>query len=300
MSSRRTASRNQGQKIIAVGAGDAVSPTNLQLVSGPNDFFTGSTEELLETLQDLAEEFCGGSVTVTKQEKSGNNYVPAVNNWTFTANGAGLTNVAQQTNPVSTTFDFPDGQSGPVTITESLLSGWSLHQQSGSNAVCTKNGQPFAVSNISLGVSFNLGITDIIACTFQNDPTPGSIQVVKNTSTVAGGPFGFALSGGPTSKPPVQITTAAANTDTPFTPTPAFGGLAAGTYTVTETPATGWTQRKRRATTPRRSPSRTCRPHRSPWHQEGTSGSVGSSTGPTPGRSRSSRRWMASRWRVGT
>ena len=235
--------KNVGQKIIAVGAGNAVSPTNLQLVSGPNDFFTGSTEELLETLQDLAKEFCGGSVSVTKQEKSGNNYVPAVNNWTFTANGAGLSNVAQQTNPVSTTFDFPDGQSGSVTITESLLSGWSLHQQSGFNAVCTKNGQPLAVSNINLGVSFNLGITDIIACTFQNDPpNPGSIQVVKNTQTEAGGPFGFALSGGPTSKPPVQITTAAANTDTPFTPAPAFGGLAAGTYTVAETPPAGWTQ----------------------------------------------------------
>ena len=62
--------KNASQTIWAVGVGDqasgGITPTNLELVSGPGDFYTADFASLSQTLKNLANQLCGSRIHVRK------------------------------------------------------------------------------------------------------------------------------------------------------------------------------------------------------------------------------------------
>ncbi len=173
-------------KVIAVGIGTALSPLNLQLVSGPNvndDYYVSGFETLGSTLFEIATKLCGGTVTVLKEVPDGQGGWQPAENWTFSAASSGPAPTPQsgQTNVNGVVnFDFNNLNDVTATITETVKSGFQLVQQSGKNAVCKIGDTPVSVSNTANGVSFTLGETDIATCTFRNQPATGKLEVVKD------------------------------------------------------------------------------------------------------------------------
>ncbi len=91
--------KNANQTIWAVGVANTaeggITPTNLELVSGPGDFFTADLDNIQATLRALANQLCGSRIHVRKlvggQPQTG---------WSFTAAGGG--GVTFGNNPVTT------------------------------------------------------------------------------------------------------------------------------------------------------------------------------------------------------
>ncbi|MEX2268500.1 MAG: choice-of-anchor U domain-containing protein, partial [Acidimicrobiia bacterium] len=242
-----------GATSIAIGVGGNVSAMNLDLISSPDqsylaDNFSAVTDLLLQ----IAQQTCGGSITVTKKVKVGNDYVtatqPTYPAFTFQAVNPTPPPTVTPSGPVATnasgsvSFSWNSTDNETITVTEVPPNQNGYTQNAALTECELSNGDPVSTATAAGGITVqNVAPTDIVNCTFYDDPVPtASIQVVKNTSTLPGGPFTFSLSGGPTSKPPVQITTTQAGLDTPYTPAPAFPALASGVYTVTEGPVAGW------------------------------------------------------------
>ncbi|GAI20151.1 unnamed protein product, partial [marine sediment metagenome] len=116
--------------------------------------------------------------------------------------------------------DFYDVPVGTYNITETVPGGWTLTSVNCTGGTCT---------NITNGVSINLGAAENVTCTFTNTKK-GSITIKKETDpdgspqsfnfTGSGGLGGFNLSDGG-SKP--------------------FSDLLPGSYNITETVPGGWT-----------------------------------------------------------
>ncbi len=240
-----------GQRVVSVGVGN-LTATNISLLSGPtqgSDYFVGSVAELQQTLNDLAKSLCGGSLTVKKEVKTGpgaNDFAVAPG-WAFNASPAATTvTPANGQTGANGTVNF-DYAAGPwpkaVTVTETQQTGYSLVQQGGQNAACTVDGSPATVqSGGSAGapnVTLEVDANDIVACTFRNSPATSSIQVRKETTGGAAGPFQFTVTGPNATNANRSATTNASgvpvNAGEPVT------GLFPGSYTITESslPA-GW------------------------------------------------------------
>ena len=168
--------------IFAVGAGSGITGSNLQLVSGPGQFFVSDIDDLERALQALANQFCGSRIHVRKlvggQQQA---------DWSFTAAGGGA-GVTFTPTPVVTGGVNVDGviavngipASGtaigtPVTVTESLTehAGFSL-----TAASCALNSYPPA----DTGSPTNPQIAQIQRnqdwfCTFNNVFTPNSPSI---------------------------------------------------------------------------------------------------------------------------
>ena len=142
--------KNAGQTIWAVGVANTaeggITPTNLELVSGPGDFFTADLSNVQAALKALANQLCGSRIHVRKlvggQPQTG---------WSFTAAGGGA-GVTFGNNPVVTAGaggegvigvdNIPEsGTTAAVTVTESLAGhpGFSLDA-----AACQLNSYPAA------------------------------------------------------------------------------------------------------------------------------------------------------------
>ncbi|MEX1007252.1 MAG: choice-of-anchor U domain-containing protein, partial [Acidimicrobiia bacterium] len=204
-------------RILGIGIGiGANSEKNLAAVSGPTayngivgpgsnaataDSFVAGFDTLGTTLGEIAKAQCAGSVTATKQIKTG----PGANDWALAPGWQfGVSPAADTSNPANgqtdangaVSFTYSSG-SWPKTVQvfETLQAGYSISQQSSLNALCTLNGGSFsggAVTDVNVpdaahpGVQFQLNQLDTVSCNFRN--TPGAnITVNKVWSGGASG-----------------------------------------------------------------------------------------------------------------
>ena len=257
-----TGEKGGNTRIVGVGIGiGANSVKNLAAVSGPTaysganaataDYFTTGFDTLGDTLAQIAKAQCAGTVSVVKEVQTGSGVWAPASGWQF-----GTSPVASTSNPANGQTDGNGAVSfsysaGPwpksVSVFETQQTGYSLVQQGGENAACTRNGvsipgadvSPYSSGN-NVGVTISVSQLDTIACKFRNTPTLGSIQVRKQTLTSSGGPFTFTLTG------PNGTNASYSNVNTASANTPVTAGTASnlypGQYVATETslPA-GWT-----------------------------------------------------------
>ena len=197
----------QGTRVVAVGVGAGVSsdPQNLAAVSGPtagSDYFqTADYAGAAATLRELALGSCDGSISVVKQVVP--NGTPAgstagaspAGGWDFAASTAipGVTidppaaTTAEATGALNFALTFPGGTaSAPVSITETLQPGFTLHQGVvGQNAVCTRldTGASVPVDNLPSGFTVTGNIDFPVSCQVYNEApplfVPATIQVDK-------------------------------------------------------------------------------------------------------------------------
>lgn len=173
--------KTEGTRIVGVGIGGDLDTGNLQKISGPtenDDWYQTGFDSLGTTLAGIALKQCAGTVTVRKT-------VATVLTDGFVFDVSGGTGSAQQgtsgddgTGLVNFDFQF-DASSTQVTITEQVKTGFELTQQDGKNALCTVSSPPpepiqgdaiaiVDTTNVAGGVTFELGIDDIVTCEFQN------------------------------------------------------------------------------------------------------------------------------------
>lgn len=185
----------QGTHMLAVGVGDGVSSAgsglNLRAISGTElgtDYLqTTDYADAEADLRALALGSCAGSVSVVKQtvpsttpDGSIDGAQPA-GGWNFTASTttSGVTvntpttaTTAAGTGAVNFNLTFAGGvTSGDVSLTETLLSGFTLHPVGGFNAVCTDvgTGAGVAVTDVGdTGFTVPVSSTASISCTVYN------------------------------------------------------------------------------------------------------------------------------------
>ena len=175
---------NAQPKVVAVGIGNAVAnPTNLKLISGPNvndDYYIANFDNLKDKLQQIASKLCGGTVTVLKEIPDGSGGWMADSGWTFSAasSGAAPTPTSGDTNGQGVINFKYDLSVAPYTVTATVTEtpepGWELVKQGGKNAVCRDNGDTLGSNAGDYGMTFSLGIEDIVTCTFRNQLTEAS------------------------------------------------------------------------------------------------------------------------------
>src|SRR5690606_29187505 len=56
----------EGAHVLSLGIGDELSTGNLERISGPGDVISSGFATLAQDLAELAEELCGGTITITK------------------------------------------------------------------------------------------------------------------------------------------------------------------------------------------------------------------------------------------
>ena len=201
--------RAQGVRIVTLGIGDDLDTNNLITISGPvvsppnpinanTDVITTGFGTLAFALAELAEELCGGTITVHKLIDADGNLGTTGDqsdgpNWTFSTNvdppdsstppsgdtdGSGLINFA---------IDLGFDNSAVVDIIEPGEAGYTFL-----GANCTKPDGPdpgpdpdpvgtpgsMAVNNIPVGEQ------DIITCTFYNRSIPNTdVKITAQTTT---------------------------------------------------------------------------------------------------------------------
>lgn len=154
-----------GTRIITLGIGDNLSAANLQSISSPGDYYTTADFSTLgSTLQNLAGELCGGTITVKKiidadgNLSTTNDQTPG-ENWTFTVAGNQRTTAQNgMTMPVEVT-------PGTYSVTESQQSGYSLV-----GATCTGGVQNGSLSGSTVS-GIQVGGSSIVSCVFYNKPS---------------------------------------------------------------------------------------------------------------------------------
>lgn len=193
----------EGTKIVTVGVGAGVAgnPVNLRAVSGPvagTDYVQTDYAQLAQVFRDLALKTCSGTVSVVKKVIPPNgtvaDAVPA-GGWTFTGSSGNITPnsgaTAGGTGAVSFTANLNGAASVPVTLTETLQSGFAIAPQGGKNATCTANGQPATSTNVgALGFTVDAVRNTIVSCTVYNlADTPQAQVRVKKTWVINGESF---------------------------------------------------------------------------------------------------------------
>ena len=239
--------KNAGQTIWAVGVanpgGTGITSTNLELVSGPGDFFTADLDDLQETLRILANQLCGSRIHVRKLIGGRAAAWLGVHRRGWRRG----CDVREQpchhrrqlvrTSSASTTSPRA-GPRQPVTVTESLAghAGFSL-----AAAACQLNSYPAAGTGTPTNPQSIAQIqrNQDWYCTF-NNAVQGSVTVVKDR--VPNGPTNFAFTATNSTTPALPPTPAAFSldddADAALSNTQVLTGLADGqTYVVTETTA---------------------------------------------------------------
>lgn len=224
--------KDGGTRIIAVGIGTGDSPEfvgNLKVVSGPNvdtggvdsDVITSDFDTLASDLAALAQELCGGTVTVHKvMDADGNlattnDQTPGVD-WKFNINGSTYS-TDENGQAVSTHLG-----TGTYSVIETPQEGYSLK-----GAVCTgatDNGS-FNTSGIS---GLQIQDINIISCTFYNSLTPETtLTILKEVVNTNGGTK--VVADFPLFIDAMSVISGALNSVTP------------GTHTISETNQVGYT-----------------------------------------------------------
>ena len=216
-------------RVIAFGVGAGIDNTasglNLRSISGTtagSDYYqTTNYAAAGDQLKALAQGTCTGSLTVVKQVVPSTTPVGQITGatpaggWAFA--GAGSANVTVTAPTTRTTAagtgaaNFPltfagGATTGPVTLTETLQSGYVLQQVDGFNAVCTRidNGASVPVTNSGgLGFTVTAASTYPVSCTVYNRAPNPPASVVLNKTWVINGttyaegnqPAGFVATG---------------------------------------------------------------------------------------------------------
>ncbi|MDR5700319.1 prealbumin-like fold domain-containing protein [Agromyces aerolatus] len=186
--------KNQGKRVITVGIGSGLAPSNLSAISGPDGYVPGDTlndadyfntdwEELEPLLADFAKSVtCNVPVTVKKVEKALNGNTSAGANWTFTPatpSAGTLTPGAQATNAqgvANWNLQFSDrAHSTNLSFTETAKPGWSLE-----SVVCTSNGanMPASIDGTTFTVP-GVEPGDKLECTVTNVQAPSTVELNK-------------------------------------------------------------------------------------------------------------------------
>jgi len=152
-----------GVRIITLGIGNNINIDNLEAISSADAVFESDFDTLADTLRMIAEELCGGTITVTKYVDN----VPA-NGWEFSTSVVG-----GSSNPESgmtsgdgrIVFEIdPDEGTAIVDLSETLQSGSTFI-----SAMCV-DGEQNTVGTPGNGVVNDIEITrrDVIMCQFFN------------------------------------------------------------------------------------------------------------------------------------
>lgn len=200
-------------RILALGIGNELDPANLEAISSADAVITGDFSTLASSLAELANELCGGTITVTKlidadgDLQTTEDQTPGVD-WDF--NIAGSQQLTDQDGKTPAVEVDP----GMYDVTETGNASFTLL-----DATCT-NGQGAVGSMDGNTVySVTVGSNDIVSCTFINTPVPndpgdggsggdggnGDTEDIPPVVTVTGGGGGGGSSGGGTPPPPGQI-----------------------------------------------------------------------------------------------
>ncbi|NTW89289.1 MAG: VWA domain-containing protein [Candidatus Moranbacteria bacterium] len=211
--------------VLGIGVGSGLSTENLKAISGPTvngsdltstDVITTDFSGMSAKLGQFASSTCGGTITVNKFYDDVNHKGGA--GWTFDVSG---TTVATDSNGQTEAVPVSVGSGKTVTETGSVQ-GYSF-----GSASCTKNGTTSVGTAASNGVTgIEVGADDIISCDFINTTNKGTMIVQKN---MVGGTGNFTYTGNPSGTISTNNGTITVNNVTP------------GTYTSTESAATGWT-----------------------------------------------------------
>ena len=176
---------------VAVGISNTVNLLNLS----PAVFPIANAGALQQLLTSIATALCGGTITVKKEVPNGQGGWQFADGWTFTATsngpaptpGSGATGDSGNN---SILFDFNNVGSVTAGITETVLdNSWQLVQQGGENAVCLRNQVAVPAgqidSSVANKISLTLGPTDVVICTFRNQPSQGKLEVKKDLNPAA-------------------------------------------------------------------------------------------------------------------
>ncbi|MEJ3403575.1 VWA domain-containing protein [Rathayibacter sp. YIM 133350] len=186
-----------GTKIVGVGVGLTTnSELSLQAITGPQEnedyFLTDDWDGLGGELRTIATRACGGTLTVQKQlvDAAGTVTDPDAAGWTFTAQGAlqdddgdPVTTLSETTpddGMVNYAVDFSSTGDKTITVTETTQTGYTLHPQGGSNALCTVDGSGRPVVNTADGFSVTVKLNEIVSCVVQNENVAATVQVDKH------------------------------------------------------------------------------------------------------------------------
>jgi len=165
-----------GTRIITLGIGDNLSTANLERISSADAVITSDFSNLAASLAELANELCGGTITVQKLvDADGNLNTPddqtPVEDWEFDINGTPtnpdpvLTDVNGYTVPVEV-------EAGIYSVSEDTTERPLLDVQcTGASSVGDPNSSGIA--------GLEVGNTDIVSCVFINGPETANLEVVK-------------------------------------------------------------------------------------------------------------------------
>lgn len=201
--------KGAGARIIAVGIGNNISTSNLEAISSPDAVYDASNFAALgQSLQDLATELCGGTVTINKViDEDGNpqttdDQTPG-EGWSFDIengqNGV-LTDTSGQTQAISV------DPGTDLSITENPQEGYTVTQASCTGA--TSNGS----QNGNAIEGLNIAADDIVSCTFYNTPNQTDLEITKTDNldeVAAGGSLTYTIV--VTNNGPTAVTNATVN-----------------------------------------------------------------------------------------
>lgn len=206
--------KGDGTRVFGVGVGAGIDASTLGLIANPEKYSSGnfttagytltSFSELESTLRQLVLELCGGTVTVEKLvgDQSGV-FTPGVG-WKFDLTGVNpnLPMSATTGSDGQVNFDVDDldpSRPSTVILTEDPANrpGYRLLVD---DLVCTNsNGPDPTLTAVPGGVSFALGVADIVHCTFKNVPDVVDLGIGKSdggATTVPGGNVTYTLTYG--------------------------------------------------------------------------------------------------------
>ena len=159
-------------------------------------------------IQKITTGLAGGPFTFTATNLTG-----APPNITTTAAGT-----AAPTTPIN---NIVTTSTNPVTLTESANANFNLTTGACTDTNSGTTGNPASFGTLSGSTitvpAINLKLFSKIVCTFTNAPKPATLTLQKITSGSVGGPFSFTATN--LASNPATITTTAAATSTPASPT---------------------------------------------------------------------------------
>jgi cysteine-rich repeat protein len=148
-----------GIRIITLGIGNDLNPNNLKAISSEDAYYDSDFNQLAQTLAQLAQDLCGGTVTVRK-------YVDGAptNGWTFNASVTGGTSnppSGQTADGGYIVFDIGiDNAVAYVNIAETLQGGYSFV-----NASCNDG---HSTPGIGMVTGIKVDMNDSVYCEFHN------------------------------------------------------------------------------------------------------------------------------------
>jgi len=186
----KSSSSSDPIRIVTVGVG-AATQSRLIAISGPSvhppdpisatiDVILGDFDELAEALGDLADAFCGGTITVHKIIDDDGNLGTTGDQsdgvgWTFTANPDAPDTSTPSSGPTDgmgmINFDIDLGvdATGIVDIIETLQSTHLFI-----SASCVEGMSAVGTPGVNSVNNIPIGALDIISCTFYNKPRRGA------------------------------------------------------------------------------------------------------------------------------